>query len=185
MAGFISLADAKAHLRVLHDEEDVGIQALIDAASELIELETGYVAVEREAETFAFDRFDRVLELRKRPVDPETIVVGYLDTNGEAQRFTDRRVYVKQDTVRIVPAPGHVWPRALCGQGAVTVSATVGFGATAEAGAAGAPETVKHLIRLLVAYWYDNRGAAESGSVDADLRIAIRSLFEPNRMLRV
>ena len=67
MAGFISLADSKAHLRVLHDEEDATIQSLIDAASELIELETGYVAEEREEE-FAFDRFDRVLELRKRPV---------------------------------------------------------------------------------------------------------------------
>ena len=184
MAGFISLTDAKAHLRVLHDDEDAGIQSLIDAASELIELETGYVAEEREEE-FAFDRFDRVLELRKRPVDTETIEIGYLDAEGEGKSFTDFRTFVKQDTVRIVPKAGHVWPRTLCGTGAVTASATVGFGATAEAGAAAAPETVKHVTRLLAAYWYDNRGAAESGGVDADLRNSIRSLIEPNRMLRV
>lgn len=185
MAGFISLADAKAHLRVLHDDEDSTIQSMIDAASELIELESGYVAEEREAEVFAFDRFDRVLELRKRPVDPETIAIEYLDANGDAQSFTDFRTFTKLDTVRIVPAVGHVWPRALCGQGAVTVTATVGFGATDEAGAAEAPETVKHLVRLLVNFWFDNRGAAENGSVDPDLGNSIRMLFEPNLLRRV
>ena len=184
MAGFISLADSKAHLRVLHDEEDATIQSLIDAASELIELETGYVAEEREEE-FAFDRFDRVLELRKRPVDVASITIGYLDARGEAQTFTGYRSFVKQDTVRLVPAVGKVWPHALCGSGTVTVTANVGYGATAEAGAASAPETVKHVTRLLVAYWYDNRGGADGGSVDADLRNSIRLLIEPNRMRRV
>lgn len=185
MAGFISLPDAKAHLRVLHDEEDATIQGLIDAASELIELETGYVAEQREDEIFAFDRFDRVLELRKRPVIVETVTVRYLDTNGEEQDFAEFRIHVKQDTARIVPAPGHVWPRALCGTGAVRVNAKVGLGATVEAGAPGAPETLKHATRLLVGAWYDNREAVNVGNIVNEMPFAVAALLRPNRMPRV
>jgi hypothetical protein len=68
MPGFITLADAKAHLVVLDENDDGLIQDLVDAASKHAEARTGYVAEIRE-ETFLFDRFKRHLELRLRPVD--------------------------------------------------------------------------------------------------------------------
>ena len=78
-----------------------------------------------------------------------------------------------------------LWPRALCGTGAVTVTATVGFGATAEAGAAAAPETLKHVTRLLIGSWYENREAVNVGNIVNELPFAVAALLAPNRMPRV
>lgn len=178
MAGFIGLADARAQLRPDGIDDDPLIQSLIDAASAHVERLTGYVAATRVGEAFRFDRFGRQLELRLRPIDPDTIAVSYLDGNGDAKVFADIRVVEKNGTTRILPAIGFCWPEPVCAPGAVTVTATVGFGATDQDGAAAAPDNVKHAVRLLVGSWYDDR---EAGPVPA----AVNGLLEDERARRV
>jgi uncharacterized phiE125 gp8 family phage protein len=158
MPGFISLADAKAQLVVENDTSDELIQRLINAAGAHIERQVGYVAEQRE-EIFAFDRFTRQLELRLRPVDPDSIAVTYLDSNGDEQTFTDFRVTVKNGTTRIVPAIGFCWPRSACTPGAVTVTATVGFADSEAEAADDAPETLRHATRVCVCSWFQDREA--------------------------
>jgi uncharacterized phiE125 gp8 family phage protein len=157
MAGFISLADAKEQLRVLHDDEDTRIQRLIDSASKHVELMAGWVAGLREA-TFAFDRFARQLELRLRPIDIDTIAVTYLDPAGEEQTFTDFRAFEQHGTVRLAPAVGACWPCAADVPAAITVTADAGFDWTAETGAADAPDHVKHAVRVCVSSWFQDSG---------------------------
>jgi uncharacterized phiE125 gp8 family phage protein len=177
MAGFISLADAKAHLVVEHDADDALIAGLIDAASAHAEARTGYVA-ETRTESFVFDRFGRELELRARPINADTIAVSYLDGTGELQPFTDFRAVQKHGTVRLVPAIGSCWPATACTPGAVTITADVGFGATEEAGAPDAPDGLKHAVRLCIGSWYLDR---EAGQIPA----WVNPLLEDVRARRV
>lgn len=172
MAGFITLEDAKAHLRIDDGEDDTTIQSLIDAASRHVERMTGYVAEQRE-ESFSFDFFGSQLELRLRPIATETIEVSYLDGNGEEQPFTDVRVIEKNGTVRVLPAIGSCWPGAACAGGAVSVTATVGFADTAAA-----PDTIKHAVRLCVKAWFD-------GCAEEELPPAVGMLLDDERAQRV
>jgi len=169
MAGFISLTDAKAHLRVEHDADDALIQDLIDAAAVHIERMTGHVAATR-TEIIGFDRFTSALELRMRPVNAAAVTIGYLDGNGAAQSFADFRIVTKNGTVRILPAIGSAWPGTACTTSAVTVTAEVGHGATAETGAPSAPETLKQAARLCVGSWYHDR---EAGAIPEAARILL------------
>lgn len=177
MAGFISLADAKAQVRIETSEEDALIQQLIDAASVAVERRSGFVAGERD-ETFHFDGFGRALELRLRPVQVDTITISYLDIAGESQVFTDFRVVERHGTIRILPAIGNTWPSAICFPGAVTVTATVGFASTDEAGAADAPANVLHATRVCVAKWFNDR---EEGLLPP----AFDQLLDDERLRRV
>jgi uncharacterized phiE125 gp8 family phage protein len=177
MAGFISLADAKAQLRVRSAGEDGLIQDLINAAGLAVERRTGFVAGERE-ETFHFDSFGRALELRLRPVQVDTIEISYLDIAGESQVLTDFRIVERHGTIRILPAIGNMWPSAICFPGAVTVTAKVGFAASDEAGAADAPANVLHAVRVCVAKWFNDR---EEGLLPP----AFDQLLDDERLRRV
>ncbi len=177
MAGFITLGDAKAHLRVLEDNEDALIQSLIDAASREIENITGFVCEAREQEQFAFDRLRGELRLPLRPIDDETISITYLDGQGDQQQFTDFRAFVRNGLTRVVPAPGHAWPATLVTGGAVTLYADVGF-------AEGAPEipaNLAHACRLLVGHFFTNREAAVTGTIATELPLAVTNLLAPDR----
>ena len=125
MAGFISLADAKAHLKIEYDEEDALIGGYIEAASAFVERETGHVA-ETRTEAFAFDRFGCGLDLRLRPVAADSVEVSYLDADGEEQAFADVRLVEKNGTLRVSPAIGSNWPTASRGISTIIVEASVG-----------------------------------------------------------
>jgi uncharacterized phiE125 gp8 family phage protein len=177
MAGFISLADAKAQMRVTEVAEDALIQRMIDAASRQVQRITGFIA-EARTETFRFDNFDRQLELRLRPVAIDTISIKYLDEVGEWQEFTDVHAAEKNGTVRLAPALGGSWPSTACVPSAVEVTATVGFTNTPLDGAVDAPDDVKHAVRLCVASWYADREQGAFPQVALDL-------LDDDRMWRV
>ncbi|MDE8651887.1 head-tail connector protein, partial [Novosphingobium album (ex Liu et al. 2023)] len=177
MAGFISLADAKAQMRVDSSDEDATIQRLIDAASRHVERLSGYVAGQR-SETFRFDVFGRQLELRLRPVDLESIEIRYLDASGAEQTFTDFRATEKHGTVRLVPAIGACWPSAACAVGAISVSAQVGFALDEDGAAPDTPDHVLHAVRICVASWFLDR---EEGPVPQ----TVIDLLDDDRARRV
>jgi uncharacterized phiE125 gp8 family phage protein len=184
MPGFISLADAKAQLRIEQTDEDALILRLIDAASAHVEELTGFVAGVREGATFVFDRFERELEIRQRPVSVESIAVSYLDASGDTQTIGEVRVIEKHGTTRILPAFGASWPAPACTAGAVTVTADVGF-ADGEDGAAEAPEDIKQAVRLCLAHWFANREAVNVGNIVNELPIGFASLLAAHRLQRV
>ena len=99
MVGFITLEDAKAHLRLDTSDEDALVQRLIDAASAKIETATGYVAVARE-QTFAFDRFERQLELRLRPI-AEAISAATPEAIKHAARLCVGHWFANREAVNI------------------------------------------------------------------------------------
>lgn len=124
----ISLADAKAHLRVLHDEDDASISALIEAAVDDIESRTGRLF---RSSTVVHTRNgfpDGPLVLPRPPVTAVSSV-AYIDTAGDAQTFADFVADLSAIPGTIQPAPGSAWPSTQDRSESVTVTYTAGHSA--------------------------------------------------------
>jgi len=183
--GPVTLAQAKAHLNVGHDDDDALITRLIDAACEQTQTETGRRWAAQTL-TFSFTGFPCRDEAEHHwpsimlPVEPVRSVasVKYYDGTG-AQRTlaegTDYLTWLGHSPPLVYPAPGVVWPVAQVGRrGSVEVECAVGY-ATVDA----IPAAAKSAVLLLVGLWYENRGDAEEstklGAPPAYLRL-VRSL---------
>jgi len=168
----LPLVDAKAHLRVLDDDEDALIEALRTAAIDWIERHCG-VALGRRSFVLSHSDggFWGAAPLRL-PIGPVISVegVGYLDSAGTVQALvavTDWRLASNA----LVPVAGGIWPATLCGPGAITVSFTAGYAdALAEAPALVAA------VKMLLGHLYKFREAVISGVSISEVPFGVTAL---------
>lgn len=147
MAEPVSLATAKAHLRVLDDHEDGLITGYIVAAREWVENYTGHILVRREV-TDEHAAFGAFFDLMRRPFDPDTVAILYTDTDGAAQTVSDVTVSGR----RVRPAFNAWWPSTRP-YTAVNVSYIAGY-AEGEV-----PQSLIQAMLLLIGHWFANREA--------------------------
>lgn len=149
----ITLAEAKAHLRVDVTDEDSLITALIVAARQAAEHITGRALMTQTWEV-AFDEFDESgLWLQYPPLVSITSIT-YLDEDGAPQTL-DAADYVLNDydePAVIKPAADVSWPATLCQPNVVTVRYVAGY-----ANAAAVPQAIKQWILLRVGSMYAHR----------------------------
>lgn len=121
----LSLSDAKAHLRVLHDADDVSIQGMVNAAWSDIEGRVGR----------AYREMTGVLELPEFPDGPIYLPrpplvsvqsLTYVDSAGDAQTYTDFRLDTRSVPGSIHPEIGQTWPATQTRHDAVSVAFTTG-----------------------------------------------------------
>lgn len=154
----VSVAEAKAQLRIGHDSEDDLLNGLIRAAREEVETRTGIAMIAQDWR-LALDRWPRFgrVALLRHPV-AEILSVTVYGTKGEASPvdpstyeadFASRpaRLYF---TTRPEPA------RILNG---IEIDFSAGFGADGE----NVPEGLKRAILALVAHWYEFRAGFGAG----------------------
>lgn len=158
----VTLAEAKLHLRVDHDEEDDLIQSMISAARMAAEQRLRRTLVES-GWTLTLDAFGDLYELPMPPLrNIESI--GYVDAAGETQAMPSA-AYVVDPTSepgRVVPVSD--WPVTAPRPAAVTVVFTAGYG---EAG--DVPSPIRQWVLLAVGDMYANReGSAERPAVPQD-----------------
>lgn len=179
MAGFIDLADAKAHLRLLHEDDDAQVERLIVAAARHIENSTNVAPLEHER-TFTFDAFADELVVTCVPVDHDSVTIEYVDEDGEEQVIANDalRIVDIDGISRVLPIVGQCWPAAMPVRGAVTVTATVGYSVSGAV-----PESLNHAARLLVGHWYRNREAAITGTIVSEAPQAVRQLLALERVI--
>lgn len=155
----ITLAEAKLHLRVDHDEEDAYITALITAATEQAEQRTGR-ALMPQAWLLTLDYFPAEIELTRLPV--QTIVsVEYITPLGATLALAPGTHYRLSDAddygfAKLVCVAGQTWPSTLADRDVVTVRYTAGY-----ASAAAVPESIKQWIKLAIGDMYENRTASD------------------------
>lgn len=142
----VTLAEAKAHLRIEHNDLDSLITAQITSARLQVESITARALITQTWEQTWDWGFPCTITLDKNPVQSITSVT-YIDTAGVTQTVgvSDYTYDLNAPRALIYPAYGMYWPTARGERNAVTVRFVAGFGA-----ASAVPEDIKTAIKLML-----------------------------------
>jgi uncharacterized phiE125 gp8 family phage protein len=179
--GPVSLARARAHLRIDWADEDELVFAYLRAAVDAIERHIGR-ALSRQAFTDRAPRFPNAgerLTLLRDPVT-EITAVTYVDGDGAVQTLdaADYRSIEGEPWSIIAPLAGS-FPSTEEREDAVRVAYVAGY----DAGAC--PPSLQSAVLLLLGHLYQNREAVNVGNIVTAMPMAVQFLCEPFRRCRV
>jgi uncharacterized phiE125 gp8 family phage protein len=155
----ITLAEAKANLRVVFSDEDADIERMIRAARQMAE-ERLNRALMPQTLAFGADAFCVFLKVPRPPL-AEIDSIKYIDADGVEQ--TVPAGYLVDEFVdppTITPAYGTPWPTTRAQAGAVVVQYQAGY-----ADAASVPEPIRQWMLLSIGVMYENRTAVVNGTI--------------------
>ena len=170
--GILSLDMAKAHLRVLDDNEDELIAAFRDAAIDMVEHYTGLFLGERTGVVWTGDGFSDRMLLGRGP-RPVVTAFSYAGASGAIALEADK--YRLFGHGRIGPAFGLCWPSD--STGAVTITFSAGFADVAQE----APSLVT-AVKLMLGHLFMNREAVMSGAAANELPLGFKAMCDLHRM---
>jgi len=162
----VSLAEAKAHLRVLHADEDALITRYVKAATSHLEGITGRALITRtlklSCDAFPSDAREG-LPLRMPPVGAIT-EIRYFDFDGVQQTLDAGDYYLVRSVIgaAVLLKPGKVWPQAQSRKRAVSITYTAGY-AAATNDLPAALEDFRNAILLMAEHLYYHRSAVGEG----------------------
>lgn len=148
----VSLADAKAHLRVETADDDALITAHIGAACEHVEHVTGR-AIATQTWELVMDRFPSGSIAVPLPPLQSVNAITYIDTAGDTQVWAAANYSVDAVGGRVAPAYGASFPATRAVHNAVKVRFTAGYTAL--------PAAIQAAVLLLVGDLYANREAQQ------------------------
>jgi uncharacterized phiE125 gp8 family phage protein len=170
----LTLAEAKAYLRVEHADDDALIAALIAGARGHVEARTrrGLITQGWRIVRDGWPADGRVAA----PLAPlrQVTAARVYDPDGLAHALDLQAFIVEPETIAVVP-----WSIAQPGRIAagIEIDVTVGYGPAA----ADIPEPLRQAVRLLLAHWYENRGVVARET--APLPSTVDALLAPYRVL--
>lgn len=174
----LTLAEAKAHLRVEHADEDVLVGGLIKAARVHVEAATRRALITQRWRLMR-DGWPSDGRLAVAPAPLKQLVAARIyNSDGTTQALdlaafiVDKAGAVLTLTSGAIVAPG----RAAAG---IEIDFDVGYGDTA----ADVPEPLRQAIRLLLTHWYENRGMAAASRETAARPASVSALIAPYRVL--
>lgn len=170
----VTLAEAKAHLRVLHSTEDALIQRFLNVARAHVETLTGRAIITRQLKLVR-DGFAGRMPLPRPPLISVTSVT-YLDTAGAEQTLPTSVYEVTKAELggEITCAAGSVWPETINRRRTVAILFSAGYGVAP----ASVPEDLRNALLLLTEHYYYNRSAVSDGPLSAT-PMAVDSLLAP------
>ena len=153
----VSLAEAKAHLRVDYTDEDTLISAMIGAATAHLDGWSGILGRALVTQTWlaVFEDFPTGRLLRLPIGNVQSATVSYRDDSNSSQTLNASHYYPITDSFgpALVLDGGKTWPSTYDYRpDAVSVTMVCGYGA-----ASAVPEAIKAAIKLIVGDLYMNR----------------------------
>jgi len=182
-AEVLSLAEAKAHLRITDSDNDTYIASLITAARQYAE---GYTkrAIGTQTCALTLDSFPAEIDLPRCPVQSITSIY-YINSDGDSTEFTSFQSDLSGTaSAKIKPSYDNSWPDTRAGYGAVTVTYQAGYGATGDS-----PDTVpaqlKQAMLLLIGSLYENRENEIVGAAISEVPFSVKCLLDLYRLPQI
>ena len=174
----LTLQQAKDHLRLDTDDDDLLVLDLIKAARTWVEGQTKRAII---TQTWNYDidyewPFKFGTPRITLPLNPVASVtsISYLDSDGASQTLASNQYAVAARTHGsfIVPAYDVEWPTVRCMPSAITVRFV--------AGEASCPKPLERAIAILVTHMYENREVVDKGE-RLDIPYTLESMISPYR----
>jgi uncharacterized phiE125 gp8 family phage protein len=172
----ISLAEAKAFLRIEHDDDDDVLTALISGARIYVETQTRRALI-TQSWRLTRDAWPETGRIAVRPGPLQSLeAVRVYDGGAEPIELDAAGFSPDVAGSELVFAP---WAMPAPGRAAgIELDVTVGYGDAA----IDVPEPLRQAIRLLLGHWYENRGVVAPGTTSA-LPLTVSALLAPYRMV--
>ena len=178
----ISLAEAKAHLRVDGSDEDMLISSLILASRLLVERTLGLALITQGWSYFLDAWPDRgCISLPLSPVQSVSAVTVHDEDGGstvlDADDYAADVLSVPARLVLTEATPSSI-TRAF---NAYEVAFTAGYGDTGS----DVPQPIRQALLLLVAHWFERREPVELGPGPQEVPAVAAGLLQPYRRVRL
>jgi len=175
-SGPITLGQVKSQSNIEDDEQDAGIELMIDAAIALLDGYTGTLRRALIEQTWQQDFGAFPACALRLPLGDLISVssVTYYDNNN-AQQTLATSVYAAFSDPQgpfLKLKPDQSWPSTYTRDDAVRVTWKAGYGDAAE----DVPADIRHAMLMLVGHWYENREAVIVGEIPAPLQLAFDAL---------
>jgi uncharacterized phiE125 gp8 family phage protein len=179
----VTLAEAKAHLRVDGSAEDTLIASLIITSRLHVEAALG-LALITQSWSYFIDAWPRSpqLSLPLRPVQSIGAVKLYAADESVAIVPTDTYLLDGAATpARLVHRGSHPWPKPGRTANGIEIAFVAGYGNSA----AFVPAPIRQAILLLVAHWHEHREPVAIGEANASVPSMVSDLLQPYRWVRL
>lgn len=176
----VSVPDAKRHMRLDHDRDDDLIGGLIAAARRHVEHETG-IAVMLQTWRLYLDSWpaDRCIRLRRHPVRRVESVTVF-DADGTPKSLLDTSLRLDA-----VSRPARLMISDALPPEAATNGIEIEFTAGLAELPPEVPDDIVRAILLLVAQWYEFRGAFSASDQPVAIPTGVERLIAPYRAHRI
>lgn len=178
----VTVAEAKAHLRIDGSAEDILIASLIVTSRLHVEAALGFALI-TQGWRLTLDKWPEggTVLFPLRPIRSVTSVT-VRDESGDAVVVSSSGYLLDGEALRprLVPCDG-TWPAP----GRQTNGIEIAFEAGIGDEAADIPQPIRHAILLLVAHWYEHRDPLEIGSAGAAIPPLVSDLLKPYREVRL
>jgi len=183
----VTLAEAKAHLRVDTSDDDTYIGTLITAAREWCEEYLDRTLVHTQW-VMRFDKFpDSGIEPVELPRPPmvmsgtaTAVMVTFTQEAGPTSTYSTAEYRVDRNATpgAILPIYGSTWTPHRQDDNAISVTWWAGYGASGTS----VPAAIRHAILMLVGHWYDGaRSGVLTGSISKEFEFGVKSLLDSQR----
>lgn len=180
----VTLAEAKAHLRVDTSDDDTYIGTLIKASREWCEEYLDRTLVHTQwalrLDRFPYNGSDEI-PLPRPPIVSSGTATAFtlnytMESGSTATLSTSQyRVHRHQTPGAVATIYGGSWPSHLQDDNSVTITYWGGYGPSGS----DVPAAIKHAMLMLCSHWYETRGATVStGAVPQDVPFGVRALLD-------
>lgn len=180
----VSLTEAKAHLRVDHDEDDTLITALVGAATGHLDGWSGVLGRCLVSQVWRQSFEDFTGHVLRLPLPDVSAVasVTYRDADNAEQTIASASYALHEDALSafLFFDNDYSFPELYRRPDALTVQFTVGYG-----DAAAVPAAIKAAMLLHVGHLYENREAVTLDRAGAELPMGYDTLIAPYRVRRL
>ncbi len=181
----VTLAEAKAHLRVDVSDDDAYIGTLITAAREWCEQYLDRTLVNTQW-VMRFDAFPpdgtHDIELPRPPMvssgTATAVALTFTYENGTTATYSTASYRVDRASTpgAVKTLYGQTWPPHLLDDNAISVTWWAGYGASGSS----VPAAIRSAVLMLVGLFYEKRMAADAGSL-AEVPFGVKSLLDAHR----